>query len=50
MGSMSLISRVATLARSPQGRRLTEQAKRAASDPNTRRKIEQVRHRLAKRR
>jgi hypothetical protein len=47
---MSLISRVATFARPPQGRRLTEQATRTASDPDTRRKIEQVRHRLAKRR
>jgi hypothetical protein len=47
---MNLISRVTSFARSPQGRRLTEQAKKAAKDPNTRRKIEQARNRLAKRR
>jgi hypothetical protein len=47
---MSLISRVTTFARSPQGHRLTEQAKKAAKDPETRRKIEQVRRRMAKKR
>jgi hypothetical protein len=47
--SPSLVSRVATFARSPQGRRLTEQARRTAKDPRTRARIEQVRARLAKR-
>jgi hypothetical protein len=47
---MSLISRVAGFTRSPQGRRLAGQVKKAASDPSNRRKVEQVRLRLAKRR
>jgi hypothetical protein len=47
--SPSLLSKVATFARSPQGRRLTEQARRAAKDPRNRARIEQVRARLAKR-
>lgn len=37
-------------ARSPQGRRLTEQAKRAASDPRNRAKVEQLRARFLKKR
>ena len=45
----SLLDRVASFARSPQGRRLTEQARRAASDPRNRARIEQVRARLARR-
>jgi hypothetical protein len=45
----SLVSRVAAFARSPQGRRLAEQARRTAKDPRTRARIEQVRARLAKR-
>ena len=48
--SPSLLSRVAQFARSPQGRRLAGQAARAARDPKTRRQIEQVRQRLARRR
>jgi hypothetical protein len=47
--SPSLLSKVAQFARSPQGRRLAGQAKRAARDPKTRRQIEQVRSRLTKR-
>ena len=47
--SPSLLDRVAAFARSPQGRRLTEQARRAAKDPRNRARIEQVRARLAKR-
>ncbi|MDQ3740976.1 MAG: hypothetical protein M3389_08540 [Actinomycetota bacterium] len=43
------MSRVAQLARSPQGRRLAGQAARAARDPKTRRQIEQVRRRLTER-
>ena len=46
---MSLISRVTNIARSPQGRRLAEQAARRAKDPATRRQIEQVRARLGRR-
>ena len=44
--SPSLLNRVAQLARSPQGRRMADQAVRAARDPKTRRQIEQVRSRL----
>jgi len=47
--SPSLLSKVTQFARSPQGRRLTGQAARAARDPKTRRQIEQVRARLMKR-
>lgn len=47
--SPSMMSRVAQLARSPQGRRMAESAVRAARDPKTRRQIEQVRARLGKR-
>jgi capsule polysaccharide export protein KpsE/RkpR len=47
--SRSLLSRVASFARSPQGRRLAEQARRAAKDPRNRARIEQVRAQLAKR-
>jgi hypothetical protein len=46
---MSLLSRVAQFARSPQGRRLAGQATRAARDPRTRRQIEHVRQRLTER-
>ena len=46
---MSLMSKVAQFARSPQGRRMAESAVRAAKDPKTRRQIEQVRSRLARR-
>ena len=45
----SLLNRVAAFARSPQGRRLAEQARRTAKDPRNRARIEQVRARLAKR-
>ena len=47
--SPSLISKVAQFARSPQGRRMADQAVRAARDPKTRKQIEQVRSRLMKR-
>jgi hypothetical protein len=47
--SPSLFTKVAKFARSPQGRRLSEQARRAAKDPRNRARIEQVRARLAKR-
>jgi hypothetical protein len=45
----SFMTRVASFARSPQGRRLAEQARRTAKDPRTGARIEQVRARLAKR-
>jgi hypothetical protein len=38
----SLLGRIATFAKSPQGRRLTDQAKRYAQDPATQRKIRQL--------
>jgi hypothetical protein len=47
--SPSMLNRVAQLARSPQGRRLADQAMRKARDPKTRRQIEQVRSRLGQR-
>ena len=47
---MSLIAKASQFARSPQGRRLAGQAKRWAAKPENRRKIEQVRLRLANRR
>lgn len=43
------MNRVAKFARSPQGRRLADQAVRRAKDPKTRTQIEQVRARLLKR-
>jgi hypothetical protein len=45
----SLLSKVARFAQSPQGRQLTEKARRAAKDPKNRARIEQARARLAKR-
>ena len=47
--SPSLLNRVAKFARSPQGRRLADQAVRAARDPKTKRQIEHVRARLMER-
>jgi hypothetical protein len=46
--SPKLMSSVTKFARSPQGRRLADQAVRAAKDPKTKRQIEQVRARLMK--
>jgi hypothetical protein len=45
----SLISRIARFASSPQGRRMTAQAKRYASDPKNRAKIDEARRRLMER-
>jgi hypothetical protein len=42
----SLISRITRFAKSPQGRRLTDQAKRYASDPKNRKKLDEARRRL----
>jgi len=47
---MSLMSKVTSFARSPQGRRAMDQAKRYAKDPATKRKIEQARRRFATKR
>jgi hypothetical protein len=46
---VSLISKISKFATSPQGRKLAEQAKRKANDPETRRKIDDARERLMKR-
>jgi hypothetical protein len=46
---MALLNKLATFARSPQGRKLAEQAKKVATDPATKRKIEDARQRLTKR-
>jgi hypothetical protein len=46
----SLIDRITRLARSPQGQRLAERAQQFARDPNTRRKIEDLRARFMKKR
>jgi hypothetical protein len=47
---MTLLTRLARLARSPQGRRLTEKAMNYAQSPEGKRKISQARERVAKRR
>ena len=46
---MSLVTSIARFARSPQGRRLTQQAIRMAQDPKTRRQIADARAKLAQR-
>jgi hypothetical protein len=46
---MSMVNNILRFARSPQGRRLADQAVKAAKDPKTRRQIEQVRERIATR-
>ncbi len=46
---MSLISKLALFARSPQGRKAMNQAKRYAQSPEGRRKIDQVRRQIASR-
>ena len=47
---MSLFTKVSQFARSPQGRKAMGDAKRLAKDPKTKRQLDQVRERLAKRR
>jgi hypothetical protein len=47
---MSLLSKISRFARSPQGRRLTNQAMAYARSPEGKRKIAQARQRLAGRR
>ena len=46
----SLVDRMTRLVRSPQGQRLADRAQQLARDPNTRRKIEDLRARLMKKR
>jgi len=46
----SMMSRLAALARSPKGREAADKAKRYAQSPEGRRKVEQVRNRLARKR
>jgi hypothetical protein len=46
----SMMKRLADLARSPQGRQMAEKAKRAAQDPQNRRRIEDLRQRITKKR
>jgi hypothetical protein len=45
----SLLAKVAQFARSPQGRKLFDQARRRANDPATRARVEQVRRQMANR-
>jgi hypothetical protein len=44
------LQHVRELARGPEGRRITEEAKRLARDPRTRARIDEARNRLAHRR
>lgn len=46
----SLLSRLGDFARSPRGRELIEKGKKVAKDPENRRKLEELRTRLAKKR
>ena len=46
---MSFANKIAKFARSPQGRRLADQAVRAASDPKTKRQIQAARAKLMQR-
>jgi hypothetical protein len=46
---MSLLSKITRFARSPQGRRMTQQAMTYARSPEGKRKIAQARQRLAAR-
>jgi hypothetical protein len=45
-----LMNKIARFARSPQGRQMADKAKRMASDPKNRQKIEQYRRKFANRR
>ena len=50
MSVPSLFDRISRFARSPEGRRLTQQAKRYASDPKNRARLEEAGKRLMARR
>jgi hypothetical protein len=45
----SMFSKIARFARSPQGRKMTDQAKRYASDPKNKQKIEGYRKKFSNR-
>lgn len=45
-----LMSKVARFAQSPQGRKLAERAKQVTHDPKNRRKIEELRDRVSRKR
>lgn len=45
---MAMLGRLIGLAKSPQGRRLLNQAQRAARDPQNRERLQEVRSRLRK--
>lgn len=45
----SLINKVAAFARSPQGRKVVEQAKQYAAKPENKQKIEQLRTKVSRR-
>jgi hypothetical protein len=47
---MAMFGKLIRLARSPQGRRLINEAQKAARDPKNRERLAQVRQQLAKRR
>lgn len=47
---MSLTNKLAAFARSPKGRQLAEQAKQFATKPENRRKVEDLRAKLSKKR
>ena len=47
---MSLLRKLSDFAKSPDGRRLTEQAKRYASDPKNKQKLDELRDRMMKKR
>jgi hypothetical protein len=46
----SLLKKIGDFARSPQGRELIEKGKKASQDPENRRKLQELRERLAKKR
>jgi hypothetical protein len=46
---MSLLTSAARLARSPQGRKAIQQARKLAADPKNKQKIDDLRRRIAKR-
>ena len=48
--SRSILSRISRFAASPQGRRALAQAQRLARDPATRRRLDDARRRLSRRR
>ena len=45
---MSFMGRIGKFAKSPQGKKLINQAQEMAKDPETKKKIEDARHRLMK--